>query len=68
MDLNELHFHHQLAIINRNTARSIDHRTTYFDLVEHYAKRIRQARAGAGIPRIRWDDRSGAAFQPFSVL
>ena len=58
MDLNELHFHHQLAIMNRTTARSIDDRTTYFDLVEYYAKRIRQTRADAGLPRARWEERS----------
>ncbi len=56
MDLNELYFHHQLAIMNSNTARSVDDRNTYFDLVEYYAKRIRKSRDDAGIPRVSWNE------------
>ena len=46
MDLNQLLSNHQRALMNANQARSMTDKTTYFDLVGYYAKRIRHIGTG----------------------
>ncbi|MEE1878204.1 hypothetical protein [Altererythrobacter litoralis] len=58
MDLNQLLYQHQIAAMNQQHSRSTDDRETYFNLVEYYSKRIREFRAGAGLPRYVWPDQS----------
>ena len=54
MDLNQLLYNHQLALMNEQSSSSLDERETYFDLVQYYAKRIREFRERAGLPRYKW--------------
>ena len=54
MDLNQLLSNHQRALMNANQARSMTDKTTYFDLVGYYAKRIRHIGTGLGLPRAPW--------------
>ena len=54
MDLNQLLSNHQRALMNANQARSMTDKTTYFDLVGYYAKRIRAHRDRLGLPRAPW--------------
>ncbi|WP_039391172.1 hypothetical protein [Novosphingobium sp. MBES04] len=52
MDLNQLYANHQRALVNARRSEGPEDRQTYFDLVEYYAKRIRQYRHDAGLPAI----------------
>lgn len=58
MDLNQLLYNHQLAIMNQGSSRSVQDQGAYFDLVEYYSKRILEFREGAGLPRYIWPDPS----------
>jgi len=58
MDLNQLLYQHQIAVMNQQHSRSAEDQATYFNLVEYYSKRIREFRAGAGLPRYVWPDQS----------
>jgi len=55
MDLNQLLFHHQVALIRSGapgTARSGPvPASPHFDLVAHYGKRIGRLRREMGVPR-----------------
>ncbi len=44
MDLNQLFYHHQVALIRAAQARSSSIANSPFDLVAHYAKHIRAYR------------------------
>lgn len=59
MDLNQLLYQHQRAIMNERQSTDREARETYFDLVEYYAKRIRECRRAAGVAEYRWRIRSG---------
>ena len=54
MDMNQLFSNHQRAVMNARKAESVDDRTAYVDLVEHYATRIHRYRAKLGLPLYRW--------------
>lgn len=54
MDMNQLFSNHQRAMMNARLAASSGDRAAYFDLSEHYAKRIREYRTVRGLPRYRW--------------
>ena len=56
MDLNQLLANHQIALMNQRSAKSMQDRATYFDLVGYYAERIRKLRGTAGLPQYRWPD------------
>lgn len=56
MDLNQLLANHQLAVFNQRNAKTLQDRTTYFDLVGYYSERIRKHRIAAGLPRHKWTD------------
>lgn len=47
MDLNQLLYHHQVALLEE--LRSIPANGSRFDLVRHYAKRIRAYRRNIGL-------------------
>lgn len=54
MDLNQLLYNHQLALMNqRGSAARADHEA-YFDLVEYYAQRIRDTRRTSGAGEQGW--------------
>jgi hypothetical protein len=59
MDLNQLLSNHQRALFNASRAGSADDKTTYFDLVAHYEKRLREHRDRLGLPRYSWFPRIG---------
>lgn len=63
MDLNQLLFNHQLALMNQHAARGAEDEAAYFDLVGYYAERIRKQRISAGLPRYPWTDNSRPAEQ-----
>ena len=54
MDLNQLLYNHQLAMLNAQRANARESRATYFDLVGYYAKRIRAWRQAEGLPSVGW--------------
>ena len=54
MDLNQLLDNHQLAKMNAKRSSSDEDRSTYFDLVSYYAKRIEAWRRNAGLPAATW--------------
>lgn len=54
MDLNQLLRNHQLAKRNAESAHSQRERTTYFDLVGYYAKRITAWRRAKGVAEASW--------------
>ncbi|QIG52759.1 hypothetical protein G6N82_12365 [Altererythrobacter sp. BO-6] len=56
MDLNQILYHHQIAVMNRQNAQSKEDRLAQFDLVEYYSKRLREFRVDAGLPRYVWPD------------
>lgn len=56
MDLNQLLANHQIAVMNQRNAKTLQDRTTYFDLVGYYAERIRKHRIAVGLPRHPWTD------------
>jgi hypothetical protein len=56
MDLNQLLYNHQRALMNQHSAQTLADRETYFDLVGYYAERIRKQRLAVGLPRYRWTD------------
>lgn len=53
MTLDQLIENHQRALSNARHAGAPDEKLTYFDLVEYYAKRIRERRHELGLPRYR---------------
>ncbi|MBD2840890.1 hypothetical protein [Erythrobacter rubeus] len=59
MDLNELLYQHQRAVMNERQSTDRADRETYFDLVDYYAKRIRESRREGGVVDHRWAIRSG---------
>jgi hypothetical protein len=59
MDLNELLANHQRAVMNQRASNTRADRETYFDLVEYYARRIRNHRRSSGVGDHRWAIRSG---------
>lgn len=58
MDLNQLLYHHQMALMAANRAHRDGHPASNFDLPRYYAKRISEYRARRGAARHR--RRSGA--------
>lgn len=54
MDLNQLLYQHQRALMNERESAGREDRNTYFDLVEYYAKRIREHRQNIGRGKHRW--------------
>lgn len=59
MDLNQLLYQHQRALMNERHGATPEDRETYFDLVNYYAKRIRESRRESGADEHRWAIRSG---------
>ena len=59
MDLNQLLYQHQRAVMNERQSTDRVDRETYFDLVEYYAKRIRECRRDLGVGDHRWAIRAG---------
>ena len=49
MDLNQLLYHHQVALIHSNRHNVEEDEPRHFDLVGYYAKRIRAYRKGRGL-------------------
>jgi len=49
MDLNQLIYHHQVALIRAVQARSLGAPKSRFDLVAHYARNIRAYRRKHGL-------------------
>ncbi|MGE4304551.1 MAG: hypothetical protein AB7E24_11040 [Novosphingobium sp.] len=49
MDLNQLLFQHQLAIIRHGTFDGGDERRSHFDLVRYYERRIARLRHEMGV-------------------
>lgn len=49
MDLNQLLYHHQIAVMNALAAQKSDRFVHDFDMVQYYAKRINAYRAGKGL-------------------
>ena len=56
MDFNQLFDQHQQALFNATLRpdASAPPTSSAFDLVHHYAKRIREARGRLGLPEYRW--------------
>ncbi len=54
MDLNQLLYNHQLAMLNAQQASSCERRESHFDLVVYYAKRIRAWRDAKGLSGVGW--------------
>ncbi len=54
MDLNQLLYNHQLAMINAQRVTSGEPRDSHFDLVVYYAKRIKAWRDAKGLSGIGW--------------
>ena len=54
MDLNQLLYQHQRALMNQRDSAARADRETYFDLVEYYAKRIDEQRRAGGARGNRW--------------
>ncbi|QFT78805.1 hypothetical protein [Erythrobacter sp. THAF29] len=59
MDLNQLLYQHQRALMNKRQSAGREDGETYFDLVEYYARRIRERRRSIGADEYRWTVRSG---------
>ena len=51
MDLNQLLYHHQVALIHAARAPSDSKTLAAFDLVRHYGKRLRHYRERHDLPR-----------------
>lgn len=49
MDMNQLFYHHQMALMERTAARRKERKIPNFDLPCHYAKRIEEYRARRGL-------------------
>lgn len=49
MDMNQLFYHHQMALMERAAAGRKDRKIANFDLPCHYAKRIEEYRARRGL-------------------
>lgn len=62
MDLNQLLYHHQMALIAANRAHRDGHPASNFDLPRYYAKRISEyrARRGIGVGPAPMADREGS--------
>lgn len=54
MNLNQLFFDHQFALMHADHARSADDRRVHADLVGYCAGRIRKFRHNAGLPGYAW--------------
>ncbi|WP_156495559.1 hypothetical protein [Croceicoccus estronivorus] len=53
MDLNELLFQHQVALINANESHQVAFKECHFASVRYYAERIRQRRGELGVSQYR---------------
>lgn len=53
MDLNQLLFQHQVALMNAQHPSSCQGETGHFDLARHYAKKIRLTREALGVVHYR---------------
>lgn len=62
MDLNQLLYHHQMALMAANRAHRDGHPASNFDLPRYYAKRISEyrARRGIGVGPAPMADREGS--------
>jgi hypothetical protein len=49
MDMNQLFYHHQIALMEADRARVDGLASARFDLARHYAKRINRFREGRGL-------------------
>lgn len=49
MDLNQLLYHHQIALIHASKHGAADDGSSHFDMVKYYAKRIRAYRNKRGL-------------------
>ncbi|MGL3822946.1 hypothetical protein [Sphingopyxis sp. R3-92] len=49
MDMNQLFYHHQIALMEAGSARQTGLATPHFDLARHYARRINRFREGRGL-------------------
>jgi len=49
MDMNQLFYHHQVALMDADRARRNGLATSSFDLARHYARRINRFREGRGL-------------------
>lgn len=56
MDMNQLLYNHQVALMNQREAKTLVDQMTYFDLVGYYAERIRKYRLDVGLARYHWTD------------
>lgn len=65
MDLNQLLYHHQIAVMNALAAQKSDRFVHGFDMVQYYAKRINAYRAGKGLSAgfVNWAAHSPDAAQ-----
>ncbi|WP_172808221.1 hypothetical protein [Croceicoccus mobilis] len=53
MDLNQLLYHHQIALMNANRWRSSGFRGAHFDMVRHYSARLRRIRHDMNVQQYR---------------
>lgn len=49
MDMNQLFYHHQIALMDADRARRTGLATANFDLARHYVRRINRFREGRGL-------------------
>ncbi len=49
MDMNQLFYQHQMALMDAGRARQTGVATANYDLVRHYGKRINRFREGRGL-------------------
>ncbi|WP_169053485.1 hypothetical protein [Alteraurantiacibacter aquimixticola] len=49
MDLNQLLYHHQIALMNASRPADASSDAIYFDLARHYVRRIQRYRAENGL-------------------
>lgn len=59
MDLNQLFFNHQFALMSADHTPSDDVRQMHLDRAGHYAGRIREFREGLDLPIYSWSARRG---------
>lgn len=67
MDLNALYYHHQAAIMNGVNLPGDDTGQSQFDLIAHYAKRIRTERSRLGSVRHSWEGSGVGGQAPMSA-
>lgn len=49
MDMNQLFYHHQIALMEADRSRRTGPATASFDLAHHYVRRINRFREGRGL-------------------